>query len=65
MARKHKTSNCWKSQVHLKLITKSNIVDTKLKGEPIAILNFDFDPPFKKTASFFFFNKERSKEREN
>ena len=42
MALEHKTSNRRKSQARYKLTTKTNIYDSKLKGEAIAILNFDF-----------------------
>ena len=42
MALEHKTSNRRKSEACFKLITKTNIYDSKLKGEAIAVLNFDF-----------------------
>ena len=42
MTREHKTNNFQKSKVHFKLIMKTKIGDTKLKGEQIAILNFEF-----------------------
>ena len=42
MAAEHKTSNRRKSQAYFKLITKTNIDDSKLTGKANAILNFDF-----------------------